>query len=60
MMSEKDIEELIQILLVDDEYYEGMKSAKTFKECGLLTNNKGIVATDYDGSEFQITIVKTK
>lgn len=60
MATEENIEELLEIILLDDEYYEGMKSVKTFKECGLLTNNKGLIVTDYDESEFQITIVKTK
>lgn len=59
MMSEKDIEELIESLLLDDEYYDGIKSTNTFKEEGILTNNKGLVIRTNDNSKFQITIVKT-
>ena len=60
MISEKDIEELIESLLSDDEYHDGLKSIETFEENGNLTNNKGLVITTFDDSEFQITIVKTR
>ncbi|MBI5725043.1 MAG: hypothetical protein HZA50_13865 [Planctomycetes bacterium] len=32
----------------------------TFEEVGMLTTNKGLVLTMDDGTEFQITIVKSK
>lgn len=32
----------------------------SFNAAGILTNNKGLVVTMQDGSEFQITIVKSK
>ena len=40
---------------------DGMiKDFETFEAKGLLTNNSGIVLKMQDGSEFQITIVKSK
>lgn len=32
----------------------------TFKDCGILTQNKGLVVTMDDGSEFQVTIVRSR
>ena len=37
-----------------------IKDSETFEAKGLLTNNSGIVLTMRDGSEFQITIAKSK
>lgn len=34
--------------------------ARTFDSVGMLTLNKGLVVTLSDGSEFQLTIVKSK
>lgn len=35
-------------------------NADTFDECGILTSNDGIVLSLADGSEFQITVVRSK
>lgn len=33
---------------------------QTFEDCGLLTNDDGVVLSLDDGSEFQVTIVRSK
>ena len=35
-------------------------SVRTFAEAGILTYNKGLVITAPDGSEFQLTIVRSR
>lgn len=54
-------DEMVELLsdIVYDEM-EGVRNVKTFDEAGLLTRNKGIVINLTDGSEFQITIIKSK
>lgn len=37
-----------------------IREIRTFDEVGLLTANKGLVLTMNDGSEFQVTIVKSR
>ncbi len=37
-----------------------IKSISTFEEGMILTNNKGLTVTLKDGSQFQITIVKSR
>lgn len=37
-----------------------MRSAHTFEDLGLLTRNHGLVIQMQDGSEFQLTIVKSR
>ncbi|HPD28562.1 MAG TPA: hypothetical protein PLL20_01100 [Phycisphaerae bacterium] len=34
--------------------------ASSFRDCGLLTSNDGVVLTLRDGTEFQITIVRSR
>lgn len=44
-----------------DEYELGtVESITTFEDAMLLTGNKGLVIKCQDGSEFQVTIVKSK
>jgi hypothetical protein len=49
-----------------DEYPEdlpdelrGVEMVRTFDEAGILTYNKGLVLRMKDGSEFQITVVRS-
>ena len=37
-----------------------VKRVRTFEEEGILTNNAGLVITMADGSEHQVTIVKSR
>lgn len=59
MIDESDIEQ-IMINALDMWADENNRPIvrNTFDEIGMLTNNKGVVL-DIDGSEFQITIVKS-
>ena len=42
----------------NDEY--NFADVGTFRDAGVMTNNNGFVMTMADGSEFQVTVVKTK
>lgn len=53
-------EELIMNALFNLGWEVGIEQVNTNSECGLLTNNKGVVINLQDGSEFQITIVQSK
>jgi hypothetical protein len=37
----------------------GVKGARTFEDEGVLTNSAGLIVTTADGSEFQLTIVRS-
>ena len=39
---------------------EGVRRIETFKEGGVMTMNAGLVLHLRDGSEFQVTIVKSR
>ena len=57
-----EITELQEILQVALETYkeEGIEEITTFERAGLLIMNEGLVIKTWDGSEFQLTIVKSK
>ena len=63
-MSEEDFQELLTAILYgeyeSDEMDEHIDSVRTFEECMLLTRNRGLVIKTPDGSEFHLTIVKSK
>lgn len=63
-MYETDMENLLQEVLEFEDEEIGVESqvkrVSTFESVGLLTNNHGIVVRMKDGSEFQITIVKSR
>jgi hypothetical protein len=46
--------------LVDPGSDEMIVDVSTFEEQGVLTNNKGLVIKTADGSEFQVTIVRSR
>lgn len=56
------LEELKEILQAALETYEeeGIKRVTDFRAAGILGWNEGLVVRTEDGSEFQITIVKSK
>ena len=67
---ETDFESTLQSILEDccwnefsnevTDIPEITESVQTFQDAGVLTNNKGLIITLEDGSEFQITIVQSK
>jgi hypothetical protein len=62
-LPEKRFQELLQAILRDDlevepRYY--ITSVRTFEEAGVPSEDKGLVVTMSDGSEFQITIVRSR
>lgn len=51
----------IEVTLIDSLTDSGVDcKVETFHDAGLLTRDNGLVLTLTDGSEFQITIVKSK
>lgn len=62
-MPEKKFQDLLQAILRDDlevepRYY--ITGVQTFEEAGIPTEDRGLVVTMSDGSEYQITIVKSR
>jgi len=53
-----DSDDLEQFDLPDD--LGGIKSVRTFEEAGVLTQNAGLVIETADGSEWQVTIVRSR
>ena len=45
---------------VDADETEGIREVITFTEAGVLTNNAGLVVRMDDGSEYQITVVRSR
>ena len=41
------------------EELSGVEMVRTFEEAGILTDDKGLVLRMKDGSEFQITVVRS-
>lgn len=56
----RDIFNSLDFLAEIDEYPIIVNEVFTFEESGILTKNKGLVVELNDGSEFQITIVRSK
>lgn len=57
-MTEKEVQDLLQMLL-EEELSEGAR-VRSFEEAGVLTRDAGLVVRLPDGSEFQITIVRSR
>jgi hypothetical protein len=57
-MTEKDLELLIYHVLLEEA--EDELHIQSFEEAGVLTYNKGLVIRTKDGSEFQVTIVRSR
>lgn len=55
--TEQDIEGLLIERLSDQDDARGIT---TFEDAGVMTRNKGVVLRMEDGSEFQITIVRSR
>lgn len=52
----------LETLIAEKSEYENLKidSVRSFEDACLLTNNKGIVISLLDGTEFQLTIVQSR
>lgn len=73
-MDEKKLQDALKTLLeeiafMDEEDREDaglgddladVKRVRTFGEEGVMTNNAGLVVTTADGSQFQLTIVRSR
>ena len=62
-MPEKKLQDLLQAILRDDlevepSYY--IAKVRTFEEAGVPIEDRGLVVTMADGSEYQITIVESR
>lgn len=60
-MNEVEFQELLAgVLLASDDMDEEDISVRTYEEVGMLTMDKGLVVQLADGSEFQVTIKKSR
>ena len=62
-MPEKRFQDLLQSILrdalaVEPRYY--ITDVRTFEEAGVSSEDKGLVVTMSDGSEYQLTIVRSR
>lgn len=57
-----EMEELVELALLNykEDYEEDIKSVKPYRDTLLLTNDNGVLVKMADGTEFQITIVKSR
>jgi hypothetical protein len=39
---------------------DGIRSARTFRDLGVMTHNHGLVVRMDDGSEYQVTVVRSR
>ncbi len=58
-MNEQQVQDMLYDLL-DEEGMEQDFAVRTFEEEGVLTMNKGLVLRFPDGSEYQLTIVRSR
>ena len=54
------VEELGEAMFDSEYNLQDIQNVSTFEEAGVLTNNVGLVVEMQDGSEFQVTIVRSK
>ena len=59
-MTEADMRELLTDYLLDGEDGAIVHTVESFTEAMVLTINEGMVIRMEDGSEFQVTIVKSR
>lgn len=60
-MTEEQLARAIQVALTDpDDMDLDVTDVETFDQAGVLTRNAGVVVTLSDGSEFQLTIVRSR
>lgn len=59
-MNTQDVQDLILDSLFQNCDNDEIKRIRTFQEAGVMTRDQGLVITAPDGSEFQVTIVKSR
>lgn len=61
-MTEEELEQLLRETLECDggELGEKLSGSSTFEEGGVLTTNRGLTLRFEDGSEFQLTLVRSR
>jgi len=70
-MSEKEFEAVLKDMLdlvtdsdlmdeIDVDVPVDIRNIRTFEDSGLFTNNSGLVINMRDGSQYQLTIVKSR
>ena len=59
-LCEFQLDDINEVLVDEDGEGVQVTDAETFEEAGLLTRDIGLVIRTSDGSEFQITIVKSR
>ncbi|HOD84367.1 MAG: hypothetical protein BWX88_03447 [Planctomycetes bacterium ADurb.Bin126] len=59
-MNEHEMEDLLANLLQNEDEAPDVRRVTTFEEAGILTYNRGLIVRTEDGSEFQITIVRSR
>lgn len=45
---------------MEDECPSGLKEITTYEQAGILTRNAGLVVRMWDGSEFQVTVIRSR
>jgi len=61
-MNERDFREVLHeaLIMYIDDSEDVIRKIQTFEDAGVITSNEGLVIRTDDGSEFQLTIVKSK
>ncbi len=59
-MNANDIETLLYETLHDEDQAPEIRRVQTYEEAGIMTTDRGLVVRTEDGSEFQITIVRSR
>lgn len=62
-MDDEKVEDLVRFLLEDhdtDDWEATVNRVETFSDAGVLTTNRGLVVAFADGSEFQLTIARSR
>lgn len=64
-MNDKVIQDALEMILtgdydLSDTAFEELVGVSTFEDAGVMTQNSGLVLRMADGSEFQLTIVKSR
>lgn len=61
--NERDMEDFLEEAIgayADEEDIGPLERIKTFRHAGIATHNKGLIVRWQDGTEYQITIVRSK
>ena len=62
-MTEQEIRDALEALIFGEPIENTLlesSSCRSFKDAGILTYNEGLVISNEDGTEFQVTIVQSR